>query len=140
MLVVWQVRLMKLAEILGAMGVVIGVAIFLILSIRYLLTSEALKHFTATDGRVLLNYFTIAVSACETSPGPLPDPTVDAFQAVMGTPSWALGASVLVLSGVPFSQRTRSHLYLLGHTSVRCGLRLWDVFFFSMDGCRSLFW
>ncbi|CAI5536763.1 unnamed protein product [Closterium sp. Naga37s-1] len=56
-----QVRLTRVAELLGIMGITVGVLIFLILSIRYLVTDADFSNFTANDVSVLLSYFTIAV-------------------------------------------------------------------------------
>ncbi|CAI6012972.1 unnamed protein product [Closterium sp. NIES-65] len=57
-----QVRLTKVAELLGIMGIAVGVLIFLILSIRYLVTDADFSNFTADDVSVLLSYFTIAIT------------------------------------------------------------------------------
>ncbi|CAI5457928.1 unnamed protein product [Closterium sp. Yama58-4] len=57
-----QVRLTKVAELLGIMGITVGVLIFLILSIRYLVTDADFSNFTASDVSVLLSYFTIAIT------------------------------------------------------------------------------
>jgi len=116
---------MRLAEILGAMGVVIGVAIFLILSIRFLATSDALKHFTAADGRVLLNYFTIAVSAHE--PVPHPSPPFDASRAVQsssGAGSWeALSCSAADHSGARhLSKKKKKKKNPLPHGAEVCSM------------------
>ncbi|CAI5531901.1 unnamed protein product, partial [Closterium sp. Naga37s-1] len=57
-----QVRLTRVAELLGIMGITVGVLIFLILSIRYLVTDADFSNFTANDVSVLLSYFTIAIT------------------------------------------------------------------------------
>ncbi|CAI5514639.1 unnamed protein product, partial [Closterium sp. Naga37s-1] len=57
-----QVRLTRVAELLGIMGITVGVLIFLILSIRYLVTDADFSNFTADDVSVLLSYFTIAIT------------------------------------------------------------------------------
>ncbi|CAI5493875.1 unnamed protein product [Closterium sp. Naga37s-1] len=49
-------------QLLGIMGITVGVLIFLILSIRYLVTDADFSNFTADDVSVLLSYFTIAIT------------------------------------------------------------------------------
>ncbi|GJP61662.1 hypothetical protein CLOP_g18812 [Closterium sp. NIES-67] len=57
-----QVRLTKVAELLGIMGIIVGVLIFLILSIRYLVENADFSNFNGNDVNVLLSYFTISIT------------------------------------------------------------------------------
>ncbi|KAI5066196.1 hypothetical protein GOP47_0018820 [Adiantum capillus-veneris] len=56
-----QVRLNHLAETIGKIGMTVAVSVFIVLVVRLLIEAD-LKHFSAAEGRKIVNFFAVAVT------------------------------------------------------------------------------